>query len=134
MMINNRLFKELKTHFKTSKSKNKHYDFDIEINNIAYQMKVLKTNERTQITVNSLTIWEIAKGLKNGIRFKKTSSNLINLTAFNKCENKLIFLTGKPYRILKYLNESDIVVISDEKVINNIKLVRNLSDLLELNN
>lgn len=127
-MNKRKLLKFLQKDFDISKTKNASYDFNIIINNKTYQLLVVPSSETSQLTINSPIIWEMAKGRINGIRYKKTSSNLLRLTEYNKQVNKLVYLTNTPYRILKYLNESDVIDISNESVINDIRIIKDVSE------
>ena len=105
------------------------YDFEIVKESKSYYVKVLNITKNHQITVNSKLIWNIKRGRVDGIKFNTISSDLLNLSEFNKLENKIIVLTNKPYRLLKALNESDLKDISEESVVNEIFVT---SDFLRL--
>lgn len=131
-MNKRQLIKELQTQFDINKPKNKNYDFEVVIKDTPYQVLVLKSNTNTQITVNSKTVWEFARGSKNGIRFKKSSSNLIGVKEFMKEENKIIFLTNRPYRILRHLNECDIVEVNEDELVHGIRIFESIKDFVKL--
>ena len=131
-MNKKQLFKELKTQFDITKTKQKDYDFDLQIDDTLYKILVLKSSSNTQITINSVKIWEIARGTKNGIRFKKSVSNLYDITSFSQYENKIVFLTNPPYRVLRYLNESDIVIVQPNELVNGIRIINSINEFNDL--
>lgn len=63
---------------------------------------------------------------------KKTSSNLFRLDKYYKEENKLIYLTNKPFRILQYLNEADIIDVSEQMKVNGFILFTDVNQLKDL--
>ena len=104
------------------------HDFEITANDRTYHILFIKVGSNTQVTVNSKTHIEVATGKLEGIRFKKRQSTLLNLRDFSAKKNKIIYLLGKPFRILKYLNESDIVDISKEKVVHDYHIFSTYKD------
>lgn len=70
-MNKRQLFKELSYQFDISKSKKSHYDFDVIIKGIFYQLKVVPCTTNSQVTVNSVKVIEVARGKLDGIRYKK---------------------------------------------------------------
>lgn len=125
--------RELYKYIKTSLNGKKHfsmpYNYSIEAKGKTFYVKVLQTSANSQLTINSQSIWELVKGKVDGIRFKKTSSQMLNISHFMTLENKIVVLTNKPYRILKYLNESDVVDISKDESINGITIVKSIEEL-----
>ena len=104
------------------------HDFEITANERTYYIMFIKVGPNTQLTVNSKTHIELATGRLEGIRFKKRQSTLLNLRNFSTKKNKIIFLLGKPFRMLKYLNESDIVDISKDKVVHDYHIFNTFKD------
>ena len=127
MFLKRKMIKDLKTDYRISN--NKHCDFVISNNQINYHVLIVNTSKSTQLTINSPKVWEVAKGKIDGIRYRKTSSNLIDLKSYILLENKIVYLTEKPYKILKHLNESDIVDVSDKGIIDGISIVKSLKEL-----
>ena len=106
------------------------YDFEIITNSKSYKVKILNITNNHQITINSKIIWSLKKGKIKGIKFNTITSELLNLKEFNKFENKIVFLTNIPYRILKVLNESDLLDISKENMVNDIFITSDIEDLI----
>jgi len=131
-MNKRQLFKKLSEDFDIKKTKNSSYDFDLVINDTQYSLWVIPVTKNTQVTFNSHKIWELSKGKIDGIRFHKTSKTLLHLNGFTSKENKVVYLTNKPYRKLKYLNESDIIDVSDETIIHDILFIENIEDFNKL--
>jgi hypothetical protein len=105
------------------------YDYDLIKDHEVFHIKILNVNKNTILSINSKFIWEIKTGKPSGISFKTTSSTLINLKEFNKKKNKIIVFKEKPYKILKYINESEVVNISNQKEINDIKIFNSFKEI-----
>lgn len=95
----------------------KEYTYDLTLDGTIYHILKINIHKNTILSINSKNIWEVKYGKADGPNFKTNSKELINLKKFNALENKIIVFKEKPYKILKYLNESDIIDISNEKVI-----------------
>ncbi len=100
----------------------KDYTYLAKFGDEQYHILVLPVTKNSILTINSQNVWEIKYGRPNGARFNTYSSKLVNLSRFHKLENKMIVFKGKPHKILKYINESDIVDISENEEIFGIKL------------
>jgi hypothetical protein len=87
---------------------------------------VLPVTSDSIVTINSQYVWEIKYGKQQGARFITRNKKLINLSKFMKLENKAICFKGKPYKILKHINESDIVDITDHDEIFGIQLFESM--------
>lgn len=94
-----------------------------------YNIKVLGVTRKSILTINSPKIWQIKFGKVMMNRFKTSSSRIINLSQFNKLENRVVVFKSKPYKILKHLNESDIIDISSSKTINETMVFKNIESI-----
>lgn len=125
------IFKNLKNKYNVT---NKHfsvYDFKVVTDNKTYYVKVLNLTTNHQVTINSKNIWNLKKGVINGIRFKTVTSSLVNFEEFNKLDNKIVVFTSKPYKVLKVLNESDLLDISNIKEVNNTFITSDIEEVIE---
>lgn len=104
----------------------KEYTYLAEIENKEHHILVLPVTKNSILTINSKFVWEIKYGRPNGSRFNTTKSTLINLTNFFRLDNKIIVFKDKPYKILKHINECDIIDISDKEEIFGIQLYNSL--------
>ncbi len=107
----------------------KEYDYIIFKDDKKYFVKVIRVNSSSILTINSKTMWEIKYGKHSGISFKTSSNVFVDLKKFSLLENKIIIFKEKPYKLLKYVNESELVDISENKKINDITIVNNINDL-----
>jgi|LGOV01.1.fsa_nt_gb hypothetical protein len=107
----------------------KDYDYIINKDDKKYHLKIIRVNSSSILTINSKIIWEIKYGKHSGVSFKTSSNTFINLKKFNLLENKIIVFKEKPYKLLRYVNESELVDISDSMKINNIIVFNNINDL-----
>ena len=130
-MRKGKIIKNLKEKYEVKTRYFKDYDLEVSNKSKTYYIKVLNVSNNHQITVNSKLIWNIKKGKLDGIKFNTLDSVLLSLQEFNKLDNKIIMFTNKPYKLLKALNESDLIDISEESEINDIFVTYDISKLLE---
>ncbi len=130
-MRKGKIIKNLKEKYEVKTKYFKDYDLEVSNKSKTYYIKVLNISSNHQITVNSKLIWNIKKGKVDGIKFNTLDSVLLSLKEFNKLDNKIIIFTNKPYKLLKALNESDLIDISAESEINDIFITYDISKLLE---
>lgn len=130
-MRKNKLAKILRNDFNFNISKIGKNDYNISSKNKVYNLKVLPITANHQLTINSNTIWESKRGIVKGIRFIAVDSNLIKMTDFVGLENKIVFLTNKPYKILKAVNESDLNDISEINFVNDIFITSDTEQLIQ---
>lgn len=103
------------------------FQYQVEINNTVYNLLFIKTNEHKQVTINSPKVVEVASGKLDGVRYQKRSSIFYRWSDQN--QHVLLCLSHSPYRILKYINENEVVDISSEKHIHNIQIIRSIHDI-----
>ena len=109
----------------------KSYTYKITCQNSVYHVLVLPVNKYHMVTVNSKHIWNIKSGSLNGIQFKTNASHLLQLQDFMSYENPIITYKQPPYKTLKYLNESDVVDISDQSEVYGIPIFQSVAKLVE---
>ena len=104
-------------------------DYKLSIDGTTYHIKLLNVNKNSILSINSKHIWQVKLGKAVGINFKTSSSKLIDLKSFNKLPNKIICFKDEPYKILRFINESEVVDISDIKEISDIKIYNSLKEI-----
>lgn len=104
----------------------KEYTYLTEIEQELFHVLVLPVTKNSILTINSQHMWEIKYGRQDGVRFRTTSNKLLDLEKFQLLNNKMIVFKGKPYKIYKHINESDLVDISDFKEIFGIQLFHSI--------
>jgi len=109
----------------------KPYTYKLQNDQTTFHILVLKVGRSNMVTVNSKSIWNIKMGRIDGIRFVTSSSKLIHLKDFLSLENPIIVYRNKPYKTLKYLNESDVVDISDVFEVNGITLFHSFAKFVD---
>ena len=130
-MRKRKIIKNLKEKYDVKIKYFKEYDLEVSSKSKTYYIKVLNVSSNHQITINSKLIWNIKKGKIDGIKFNTLDSVLLSLKEFNKLDNKIIMFTNKPYKLLKVLNESDLIDISEESKINDIFVTYDISKIVE---
>ncbi|MBN2604589.1 MAG: hypothetical protein JXR62_02040 [Bacilli bacterium] len=110
------------------------YDFEVSNSQNTYALKIINLTSNHQVTINSQTIWQIKRGKISGLKFQEIDSKLINIKDFVNNENKIVFFTERPYKILKHINESDIVDVSSQDVVNDILLTTSIEKVLDYMN
>lgn len=114
---------------KISKTYFKPYDYTITKENTIHHIKVLNVTKNAILSINSKYVWEIRYGRPNGINFRTSSKVRLDMTDFNKLENKIIVFKDKPYKILKYINESEVVDISTSNEVFDIRIFNTLNEI-----
>lgn len=117
--------------YQVKKIRFKSHHFEITKGDKTYHILKLGISSRNILTINSVHIWDIKSGKVSGINFKTTSHHLVNMREFNKLPNRIIILKSKPYKILKHINESDIIDISNERYIHDTLVLSNINELKE---
>ncbi len=126
--------KYLKKSYLTRKKHNNSHDLIIRTRDCECHVKIMKASSNTQVTINSKEVWEFKRGRVNGLRFKEYSKTLYDISRFMELENRIIILTNKPYRIYKYINESEVVDVSNEICIYNTSVTSDLSEIKSIIN
>jgi len=106
------------------------YDFDIITPENTYALKIINLTSNHLVTVNSPTVWQIKRGKISGLKFHALDSNLLNIKDFVMNEKKIVMFSEKPYKILKHINESDIVDVSNQDIVNDIFLTSSIEKVL----
>lgn len=96
------------------------YDYEIVSGDKIYHLKKLNVNSSSILNINSQYFWEIKKGRLSGSNFKTSSKKLIDMRDFVDFDHKIVVFRSKPFKIFKYINESEIVDVSNVKEINDI--------------
>ena len=115
-MTKRRIIQELKENHNAMSHWFKPYDLTVDHNGKTYHIKILPVTGKNLVTINSKYRWDIKAGSVDGIRFKTNSVRSVMLKDFVKEDNPVILLTNKPYQILQYINESEVVDISDKNM------------------
>ena len=108
----------------------KPYDYILKIDNVNHYIKVLRVNRNSILSINSKYVWEVKTGKVSGINFKTTHKTRLDMKEFNKLSNKIIVFKNQPYKILKYINESEVIDISGTKDIFDIKIFNNIKEVI----
>jgi Leucine-rich repeat (LRR) protein len=108
----------------------KDHNFMVTLKDTTHHIKILNVNRSTILSINSKHIWEIKNGKTKGISFKESSRKLIDMKPFNKRSNRIIVFKKQPYKILKYINESEVVDISNTEDIFNIKIYNSFKEII----
>lgn len=107
----------------------KPYNYVIEYSGQTYYVKQIKVHNNSILSINSKITWQIKYGKSDGVRFKTSSTELVDMSSFQKLQNKIVVFKDVPHKILKYINESDVIDISNEKEIHDIKIFPSLRSL-----
>lgn len=127
-MTKRQVMKYLTDHYHGKKVNFGDHDFEFTKRGRVFHLVFLKIGQNAQLTVNSKTHFEVSVGKRDGIRFIKRQSTLYDFRKFFTKKNKIVFLLGKPFRMLQYLNESDIIDISDQTIVHDYRLFHSFKD------
>ena len=121
----------LKSKGTVKRSRKQPFHYTLTTENETYNVFIFKISDTHQLTINSPKVIELAKGKLYGIKYKKTNSMLYRWD--DKSTKVIIILLETPYRILKYINENEIVDISKNNIVHNISLIHSISDIQSIN-
>lgn len=127
-MTKRKVMKYLTEHYHGKKVNFGDYDFEITTKGRTFCIVFLKIGQNSQLTVNSKTHFEVSIGKRDGIRFIKRQSTLYDFRKFYTKKNKIVYMLGNPFRVLQYLNESDIIDITDKAIVHDYRLFRSIKD------
>lgn len=86
-----------------NKSQIKAYDYDLIINEVKYLIKLVNIGRYKEVSFNSNSHWQLKPDKK---------LQLINPQGFDKLlGHKIIILIGSPEKVVKYINENEIVFV-----------------------
>lgn len=108
----------------------KPYQYQVTTGDKTYHVKALPVTTRHILTINSKYVWNIKSGSVNGLQYKTHRSNLIDMRPLLQFENPIVVFKARPYKILKYLNESDIVDISSQSSVHGVPFYTKLETFL----
>lgn len=123
------IIKYLVDTYQAKKARFKEYDVSFVKDGEEYMVKIFNTNSSNQVTINSTIIWGIQNGKVDRSRYKTTSRRLIEMKEFQKHKNKIVLFTDKPFKVLKYLNESDLRDITDLREVHGIRYYYEVSEM-----
>lgn len=115
-----------------SKGRLKDYTYRIECGERVFHVLLLGVSHRHLVTINSKHVWNIKTGSLKGIRYQATSSRMVDLRAFNKLPNRIVLFKYAPYKILKYINESEVVDISGDESVHDTMMARSTHALAKI--
>jgi len=127
-MNKRKTMKYLTEHYRGKKVNFGTHDFEVTTNGETYNIVFVKVGPNAQLTVNSPTHFEVVVGKLDGIRFIKRQSTLYDFTEFSHRSNKIVYLLGTPFRMLQYLNESDIIEITGQTSVHGYKIFNSVKD------
>ncbi|MCF7926563.1 MAG: hypothetical protein K9L74_03220 [Candidatus Izimaplasma sp.] len=128
-MTKRQLIKKLQKKYDVKRTRFKPYDLILHYNTESYHIKILRITPTDQLTINSKYVWNRQKGKRDGARFIVKRNDLIYMNKVFKQSNPIILCTNKPFKVLKYINESEVINISEKKVIHKIPFLSSISDI-----
>ncbi len=94
------------------------YDIDLKINDKHYVIKIVIVPDYSEIQINSKETWEVKYGAGNTPGKVQPNKRYLNeISTFQKTnfpndEIKLVLFSPKPKKIVKYINECEIVFVN----------------------
>ena len=107
-----------KNDFELNILKNDIYDIDLKVNNKHYAIKVLIIPEYSEIQINNRSTWELKYGAGNTPGKVQPHKRYLNEISafqarnFNNDITKLVLISPKPKKVVKYINECEIVFVT----------------------
>lgn len=105
------------------------YDIDLKINDKHYVIKILIVPEYSEIQINSRVTWEVKYGAGNTPgKAQPHRRYLTEISEFQKKdfdENiiKLVLINPKPKKIVKYINECEIIFVKSSTDVYGSKII-----------
>jgi hypothetical protein len=136
--IQNYLNKIQELGYNISNEENKPYDYLISNENTTFIVKLIKIPEYSEIQINNKVTWEVKYGAGNTVgkaqpykKYLKEIEPFMNLVVDNSF-TKLVIATPKPKKMVKYINECEIVFVTPKTDVYGVKLI-SLNDLTLFN-
>ena len=136
--IQNYLNKIQELGYNISNEENKPYDYLISNENTTFIVKLIKIPEYFEIQINNKVTWEVKYGAGNTVgkaqpykKYLKEIEPFMNLVVDNSF-TKLVIATPKPKKLVKYINECEIVFVTPKTDVYGVKLI-SLNDLTLFN-
>jgi hypothetical protein len=136
--IQNYLNKIQELGYNISNEENKPYDYLISNKNTTFIVKLIKIPEYSEIQINNKVTWEVKYGAGNTVgkaqpykKYLKEIEPFMNLVVDNSF-TKLVIATPKPKKMVKYINECEIVFVTPKTDVYGVKLI-SLNDLTLFN-
>ncbi len=136
--IQNYLNKIQELGYNITNEENKPYDYLISNENTTFIVKLIKIPEYSEIQINNKVTWEVKYGAGNTVgkaqpykKYLKEIEPFMNLVVDNSF-TKLVIATPKPKKMVKYINECEIVFVTPKTDVYGVKLI-SLNDLTLFN-
>lgn len=136
--IQNYLNKIQELGYNISNEENKPYDYLISNENTTFIVKLIKIPEYSEIQINNKVTWEVKYGAGNTVgkaqpykKYLKEIEPFMNLDVDNSF-TKVVIATPKPKKMVKYINECEIVFVTPKTDVYGVKLI-SLNDLTLFN-
>ncbi|MCM1514789.1 MAG: hypothetical protein NC090_07355, partial [Anaeroplasma bactoclasticum] len=103
--------------YSLQEGKQQFYDFCLEIHHSTYYIKFLILPSFSEIQINNKTTWEVKYGAgKTPGKVQPKKRFLTEIVDFMKADvastaQKVVIISPKPKKIVKYINESEIVFV-----------------------
>lgn len=94
------------------------YDLDLKVNNKHYAIKLLIVPDYSEIQINNRSTWEVKYGAGNTPGKPQTHKRYLNeISSFQAKDfeyeiTKVVLIYPKPKKIVKYINECEIVFVT----------------------
>lgn len=115
--------------FTFTEAKGKPYHFDLMVNNHKYAIKIVHIPSFAEVQINDRLTWEVKYGAGDVPgRPQPNRKYLDELRPFLKCNldldiQKVIILTPKAKKIVKYINECEIIFVTSKTDVYNVKVI-----------
>lgn len=106
--------------FELTESNNKLYNYNLKVNNKTYLLKLVNLPSHSEVQINNFNTWEVKYGAGDTPGkpqpYKRYLNELRPFLSYQTKDNeqRLIILTPKAKKIVKYINECEIVFVKSE--------------------
>ncbi|HHU80856.1 MAG: hypothetical protein ACOX40_03835 [Bacilli bacterium] len=112
-------------------SNSKSYDFTLTINNEVYALKIVSIEKNSEITINNPVTWEMHFGggeyIGKPYRHHRYLREVVPFLKLKTEAKKIVIVTPDAKRILKWINESEMIIVSPNQTIDGVRIM-NIDD------
>ncbi|MDF2700753.1 MAG: hypothetical protein K0Q49_2316 [Haloplasmataceae bacterium] len=123
-----------KENYKISLNNNRNYDIFLELNETIYLIKVICISKEHEIVITNKTTW-IINNRKSTPNIKNRITGIKEFIEYrletNKLVKKVAILYPSAYKVLKYINENEMVIVNPKIDVHGCKIIQfnNNSDI-----
>ena len=115
--------------YELKRIKSAKYDIDLKTASFHYYLKILIIKRHAELQINNKTTWELRYGIKKTPNSAFTKRQILKKvvpfqsTTFPNDIQKIVIVYPNPKRIVKYINESEMIIVDEKTDIYGSKII-----------